>query len=427
MYTIIALVFVLGYVCIATENFIKINKTAIAILTGVLCWTLYIISNAFPDVVSGKLIEHLGDIASIIFFLMSAMTIVELIDAHNGFEVITKLINTTNKRKLLWITAILAFFLSSILDNLTTTIVFITLLRKLVPDKKDRLIFASMVVIAANAGGAWTPIGDVTTTMLWIANRLTTSNIIMRLFLPSVVSLIIPLVLVSFTVKGNVTYSKDKATAKTTSASGFEQRLILFLGLGALLFVPVFKELTNLPPFMGILFGVGALWLVTEILHRKKEEDHKHHFSVNSALKRMDMPSVLFFLGILLAISALQVAGHLTQLSVVLDQKLHNLNLIAVSMGLLSAIIDNVPMVAATIGMYPLSQYPIDHSLWEMLAYCVGTGGSVLIIGSAAGVAAMGLEKIDFFWYMKKISLPALIGYFAGVGIYLIEELFFRF
>jgi Na+/H+ antiporter NhaD/arsenite permease-like protein len=427
MYTIIVLVFVIGYFFIATENIVKINKTASAILTGVLCWVLYIFMQTDTNTVTGQLMEHLGDISSILFFLMSAMTIVELIDAHNGFEVITKLISTTNKRKLLWITAILAFFLSAMLDNLTTTIVFITLLRKLVPEKKDRLIFASMIVIAANAGGAWTPIGDVTTTMLWIGNRLTTSTIISRLFLPSIISLIIPLFLVSLTIKGNVMVKQEKKNPNISDANGLEQKIILFLGLGALLFVPIFKEITNLPPFMGILFGVGILWLVTELMHRKKEEEVKHHFSVNSALKRMDMPSVLFFLGILLAIAALQAAGHLTQLSVFLDKNLHNLNLISVSMGLLSAIIDNVPMVAATMGMYPLSQYPTDHSLWEMLAYCVGTGGSVLIIGSAAGVAAMGLEKIDFFWYMKKISLYALIGYFAGVGIYLLEEAFLKF
>jgi NhaD family Na+/H+ antiporter len=427
MYIALAIVFIIGYFFIATEHFVKVNKTATALLTGVICWILLVYGQSHSLSLNAELVEHLGEISGILFFLMSAMTIVELIDAHDGFEIITSRINTTSKRKLLWIISIMAFFLSAILDNLTTTIVFITLLRKLVPDKKERIFFASMIIIAANSGGAWSPIGDVTTTMLWIGNQITSLNIIQHLFIPSLVSLVIPLTVVSFYLKGNLTTKKVEQESTSSPVNVKEQNLVFFLGIGVLLFVPIFKTITGLPPYMGILFGLGFLWLVTELIHKKKSDSQKHHFSVMKALERMDMPSILFFLGILLAITSLQSAGLLTQLATFLNDKLQNLNLIGISIGLLSAIVDNVPIVGAAIGMYPLSQYPTDHSFWELIAYCAGTGGSILIIGSAAGVAAMGLEKIEFFWYLKKISWLAAIGYFAGALVYILEEMILHF
>jgi Na+/H+ antiporter NhaD/arsenite permease-like protein len=429
---IIVSIFIIGYVFIASEYFIKINKTATALLTGVLCWTVYILFQTDANAISEGLIEHLGDISGILFFLIGAMTIVELIDSHDGFEVITIQITTTNKRKLLWIISFLAFFLSAVLDNLTTTIVLVTLLRKLVPDKKDRLLFISMVVIAANSGGAWSPIGDVTTTMLWIGNQVTTVNIISRLFVPSLFSLLIPLIIVTFTIKGNVAsqfiaLNDEEKEIKRRAINKREKMIVFFSGIGVLLLVPVFKTVTHLPPFMGMLFGLGLLWLITELMHKGKEAGERHQLSVTKALQRMDMPSVLFFLGILLAISSLQSTGQLEKLAAIMNQKIGNTNIIAAILGLFSAVVDNVPIVAASIGMYPLSQFPTDHSFWEILAYCAGTGGSVLIIGSAAGVAAMGLEKVEFFWYLRRISGLALIGYFAGIGIYLAEEIMLHF
>jgi Na+/H+ antiporter NhaD/arsenite permease-like protein len=423
---LILLVFIAGYVLIALESFIKVNKTAISLLTGVICWTIYILSQPDHVFISHQVTNHLGEISGILFFLMSAMTIVELIDAHDGFEIITIRIRTTNKLKLLWVIALLTFFLSAVLDNLTTTIVLVTLLGKLIPERKDRLLFASVVVIAANSGGAWSPIGDVTTTMLWIGNQITSSNIILRLFVPSLISLLVPLILISFTMKGKIV-SKPQEDQPETMTSISEKKIILYSGLSVLLFVPVFKTITHLPPFMGILFGLGLLWLITELIHKKKDEEARKTYSVMNALEKMDMPSVLFFLGILLAIAALQTAGQLSELASWLNKSMDNTNQIGISLGLLSAVIDNVPMVAGAIGMYPLTQFPTDHSFWEILAYCTGTGGSILIIGSAAGIAAMGLERIEFLWYLKKISWLALIGYFAGAAVYIAEETFLKF
>lgn len=423
---LVLIVFIVGYIFIALESFVKINKTAISLLTGVICWVIYVLNQSDQALVSRQLMEHLGDISGILFFLMSAMTIVGLIDAHNGFELITKRIQTANKRKLLWIIAFLAFFLSAVLDNLTTTIVLVTMLQKLISERKDRLIFASMVVIAANSGGAWSPIGDVTTTMLWIGNQITSSNIIVRLFIPSLVSLLIPLIIISFTIKGKIVNIRPEGDTEITTSEK-EKKIIFFSGLGVLLFVPVFKTITHLPPFMGILFGLGLLWLLTGIIHKKKGEEDRQSYSVMNALEKMDMPSVLFFLGILLAISVLQISGQLSYVASFLDRTLHDTNLIGISIGLLSAVVDNVPMVAAAIGMYPLTQFPTDHSFWEILAYCTGTGGSILIIGSAAGIAAMGIERIEFFWYVKKISWLALIGYFSGALVYIFEEAVLKF
>ena len=426
MYTLITLLFIAGYAAIAFEHPLKINKTASALLTGVVCWVVYIMGSGNVDLVSEQLYEHLGQISGILFFLLSAMTIVELIDAHDGFEVITSKITTKDKRKLLWIIGFVTFFLSAVLDNLTTTIVMVSLLRKLITDKQTRMFFIGIVVIAANAGGAWTPIGDVTTTMLWIGGQITTGNIMMRLFLPSIACLIVPLILISFRIKGKIENTVTDEARPANPTTAFERKLVLGLGIGALVFVPVFKTITHLPPFIGILFGLGVLWVVTEMIHKNKNDADKDVYSVVQALRKADTPSVLFFLGILIAISALESTHLLANLATYMDNTIGNINIIVISIGLLSAIIDNVPLVAATMGMYDMQTYPTDHYFWEFIAYCAGTGGSCLIIGSAAGVAAMGMEKIDFFWYVKKISLLALLGYFAGALIYMAQHYFFH-
>lgn len=419
---LIITIFVLGYIAIATEHSIKINKAATALVTGILCWTVYIMTaNGIEEVhhISETLMEHFSGISAILFFLLGAMTIVELVDAHDGFKVVTDLIKTNDKRKLLWIVCFFAFFLSAILDNLTTTIVMISLLRKLISLKKDRLLFIGMVVIAANAGGAWSPIGDVTTTMLWIGGQITTEKIIPVLILPSIICLLVPLIALSFVIKGEITsvINQDEKPITTT----LKRNIIFATGIGALIFVPIFKTITHLPPFMGILFGLGILWIVTEIIHIGKEKDIKHSLSIVRALEKIDTSTILFFLGILMAISALEATGLLTQLASFMDEKIGNQNIIVLSIGLLSAIIDNVPLVAASMGMYPLSIFPTDHYFWLFLAYSAGTGGSILIIGSAAGVAAMGMEKIEFFWYLKKIGWLALLGYFAGALTYILQ------
>ena len=427
MNLLIISIFVIGYAAIAFEHPIKINKTASALLTGVLCWVIYIMGSSDPGLVSGKLYEHFGEISGILFFLLGAMTIVELIDAHDGFEVITSKITTTDQRKLLWIISFVTFFLSAVLDNLTTTIVMVQLLRKLISDKKTRMVYVGMVVLAANAGGAWTPIGDVTTTMLWIGGQITTGNIMAHLILPSLVCLIVPLIFLSFSMKGKiespVIVENDQAD-KTTS---FERKLIFGLGIGALVFVPVFKTITHLPPFMGMLFGLSVLWVVTEIIHKKKNDADKDAYSVVYALRKVDVSSVLFFLGILVAISALESTGQLSNLAAYMDKTIGNIDIIVIAIGLMSAVIDNVPLVAAGMGMYDMTTYPTDHYFWSFLAYCAGTGGSCLIIGSAAGVAAMGMEKIDFIWYFKKIAWLALLGYLAGAATFLLQHYVIQF
>jgi len=426
MYTIITIIFIAGYAAIAFEHPLKINKTASALLTGVLCWVVYIMGGENTDFVSKQLYEHFGQISGILFFLLSAMTIVELIDAHDGFDVITSRITTKDKRKLLWIIAFVTFFLSAVLDNLTTTIVMVSLLRKLITDKQIRMFFIGMVVIAANAGGAWTPIGDVTTTMLWMGGQITTGNIMIQLFLPSLMCILVPLIFLSFRIKGKIQDTGVSENKQKDKTSSFHQKLILTLGIGALIFVPIFKTVTNLPPFMGILYGLGVLWVATEIIHKNKNDEDKDVYSVVHALRKADVPSVLFFLGILVAIAALESTHQLADLAAYMDKTIGNLNIIVISIGLLSAIIDNVPLVAATMGMYDLQTFPTDHYFWEFIAYCAGTGGSCLIIGSAAGVAAMGMEKIDFFWYVKKISVLALLGYFAGAFTYIAQHYLFH-
>lgn len=426
MITIIIILFVIGYAAIALEHNIKINKTASALITGVVLWVIYIVSQSDTHLVNEELLKHLGDISSILFFLMGAMTIVELIDTYNGFEVITERITQTKKVSLLWIIGILTFFLSAVLDNLTTTIVMVSLLRKLIKDHETRLFYVGIVVIAANAGGAWSPIGDVTTTMLWIGGQISAFNIMARLFAPSFISLAIPLGVLSLTMKGRVE-RPFLATETYKELSRRQQSIILILGLSMLIMVPIFKTLTHLPPFMGMMLGLGVLWIVTDIMHRNHTEDQPEkgkRRTVTDVLTRIDLPSILFFLGILLAVASLEVSGILHTLSQFLDEKIGNLNFIVIAIGLASAIIDNVPLVAATQGMYDLAQFPMDHYLWEFLAYCAGTGGSILIIGSAAGVAAMGMEKINFFWYVKKISWLALLGYLAGAAFYIVEYYF---
>ena len=423
-----AIVFVIGYLAIALEHPIHVNKAASAILTGAVVWLILMLGHESilpgeghdSSVLVGELRHHLGEIAEILFFLIGAMTIVELVDVHGGFRVITDRITTAKKTTLLWIICIITFFLSAALDNLTTTIVMCALLRKLIKDKETLWIFAGMVIISANAGGAWSPIGDVTTIMLWIGGQVTSANIILKLILPSLVCLFLPLLWVSRTLKGDVERPdvvKPSGHHKTRISS-FERNLVFGLGVGALLFVPVFKSITHLPPYMGIMFGLGILWIVTELIHARHKGDDRGDLMVTSVLRRIDMPSVLFFLGILVAVGGLQVAGHLTLMAGWLDENLGNIFAVNSVIGVLSSIVDNVPLVAAAMGMYPMTQFPQDDIFWELLAFCAGTGGSMLIIGSAAGVAAMGILRIDFIWYIKKMTIPALIGYVGGIATF---------
>lgn len=430
MYTLLLLTFVVGYVCIALEHPLKIDKTASALLTGVLCWTVLVMGQhaIFPGGTEHGFIEetillHVGEIAEILFFLLGAMTIVELIDTHGGFQVITDRIRTTNRVKLLWILGFVTFFLSAVLDNLTTTIVMATLLKKLIRDKEDLWFFGGIVVIAANAGGAWSPIGDVTTIMLWIGGQVTASSIVASLIVPSLVCLLVPLGILTFTKRGTVA-PPGRADLigggghQTVAVSPSEASLVLWLGVGALLFVPVFKTVTHLPPFMGMLLSLGILWVVTELLHKRKPEDERSSLSVAGVIRRVDTPSILFFLGILLAVASLQTAGHLSQMAVILNETFGDIYVINIIIGLVSSIVDNVPLVAGAMGMYSLADYAVDSDFWTFLAYCAGTGGSSLIIGSAAGVAIMGLLKIDFIWYLKRITWLALVGYFSGALVY---------
>jgi Na+/H+ antiporter NhaD/arsenite permease-like protein len=440
----IVLVFVIGYILIALEHPIKINKTATALVTGVLCWTMFAMSDpgnslleniqyqeflkmdlhsnnhgsVFRDYVTHSLGEHLNDIAQILFFLMGAMTIVELVDAHGGFKFITEKIKTQNPKTLLWIVCWLSFFLSAVLDNLTTTIVMISLTRKLVHNKDLRLFFAGMIIIAANAGGAWSPIGDVTTTMLWIGGQISALSIIKSILLPSIVCILVPLIYLSFTMKGELKGDDHQISDKETEVpSG---KLMFMVGLGALIFVPIFKTLTHLPPYLGMMLGLAVLWVISELINPDLDERVRKQYTAGHALARIDLSSVLFFLGILLAVSALQSMGSLQHFAEYLSNTIGDNRIIISLIGVLSAIVDNVPLVAASMGMYSLDTYPIDDMIWQYLAYCAGTGGSILVIGSAAGVAAMGMEKIDFIWYLKKISFLAFIGYAGGAIFYLL-------
>lgn len=422
MLLLVSIIFLVGYVAIILEHPIRINKAASALVTGVACWAIYALLSSDKRSVAGELAHHMGDVSGILFFLLGAMVIVELIDAHDGFEIITERITTTNKKKLVWITGFISFFLSAVLDNLTTTIVMISLLRKIVPDQKDRLMLAALVVIAANSGGAWSPIGDVTTTMLWIGGQVTVLNIIAKIIFPGLVSFLVPAFLVSRQMKGEIT--RSTTNNGNILAPKYERNTVFAVGICVLLLVPVFKTLTGLPPFMGLLFGLGIMWIITEIIHSEKDEGERGVLSVNHALRKIDTPSILFFLGILISIAALQVTGVLSDLALWMDKAIGNMNIITILIGFLSSVVDNVPLVAAAQGMYPLDQFHTDHYFWTFLAYCAGTGGSLLVIGSAAGVVAMGMEKINFFWYLKKISWLALIGYLAGAGVFILQEYF---
>jgi Na+/H+ antiporter NhaD/arsenite permease-like protein len=474
MFYIILLIFVLGYIAIALEHPFKVDKAATALIVGVLTWAVYIlnvenilnlgfsptwealtlqgkeilslvkpsmtdsqwINSEWPELIKTikepyrfvieELEHHLIDISEILFFLLGAMTIVEIIDQHDGFRVITNKITTKNKVKLLWIISIITFFMSAILDNLTTTIVMVALMRKLIDDQKTRWFFVSMVVLAANSGGAWSPIGDVTTIMLWIGGQITAGAIIARVILPSIVSILVPLAIVSFTMKGVV--KRPQQFVHETASLPFKERIIILCtGVAALLFVPVFKTITHLPPYMGMIFGLGVIWILTEIMHKSKPFEVKRKLSVINILRRVETTTVFFFLGILTAVACLQSAGHLNILAGWLNTHLGNIYAINTVIGLLSSIVDNVPLVAGAMGMYDVAlpgstgyeaMFMQDGTFWELLAYCAGTGGSILIIGSAAGVAAMGIEKIDFIWYLKKISLLALIGYISGIATF---------
>lgn len=452
MLTIIILLFVLGYLAIALEHQIHINKAASAILTGVLCWTLYALNydtlvptQAFEHwnamhgeshsqggvdpklhfLVDGQLSHLFSETAGILFFLIGAMTIVELVDAHEGFSLITKYVRSKSKVTLLWVIGICTFFLSAVLDNLTTTIVMISVLRKLVADPQLRLLYVGIVVIAANAGGAWTVIGDVTTTMIWMKHKIGEWEVMRDLFLPSVACLLVPLGILSTRLKGELESPKQtQEDQEERSIENWHKALFLFLGVAGLLSVPIFKTYTHLPPFMGMMLALGSLWLASELVSHTMDEKTKSSTGVLAALRRIDMSSVLFFLGILLAVGALGSMNVLTELAGYLQTTLKNQSLIAVIIGLVSAVVDNVPLVAAGIEMYSATN-PLNDPFWMLLAYCGGTGGSCLIIGSAAGVAAMGLEKIDFFWYFRKISPLAFAGYFAGIAVYFLQHWIF--
>ncbi len=423
MIAAIVVLFVIAYAAIALEHPIKVNKSASALIAAGVVWTIYALASSDPHVLNEELGHSLMGTAQIVFFLMGAMTIVEVVDAHNGFEVITERIRTSKLTSLMWLVAFVTFFLSAVLDNLTTTIVMISLLRKLLANHDDRLFFAGIIVIAANSGGAWSPIGDVTTTMLWIGGQITAGAIVTSVIVPALVSMLLPLAFTAYALRGRLVVGRSVIDVDHgLHTTAFERNLMFFLGIGILVAVPAFKTVTHLPPFMGVLFGLGILWLVGDLLHRRKNDEDKHRFTLVHALTRIDMGSLVFFVGILLSVATLEHTHVLASLAEWLNETVGRLDVIVLIIGIASAIVDNVPLVAASMGMYSLTTYPPDHFLWQFLAYCAGTGGSILIIGSAAGVAAMGLEKIHFFWYVRKISALALAGYFAGAGAYLLQH-----
>lgn len=419
---LILVVFILGYLLITLEHSIHINKAATALITAVVCWTILVMSPVYKLEALNALGHHLTSIAEIVFFLLGAMTIVELIDAHDGFQNITEKIKSTDKTKLIWTIALVTFFLSAVLDNLTSTIVMISIINKLVKDKMVKWQLLGLVIISSNAGGAWSPIGDVTTTMLWIGHQVTPFNIIKETFLASLTCMIVPTLIINYRIKGAIDLFETTITNQNAIANSRDRNLVFFIGIACLLFVPIFKTITHLPPYMGMLFSLGLMWVMTELMHSKKDLDEKGTLSVNHALRKIDTPSILFFFGILMAIAALEQVGFLKYTASWMDQSIGDVKIIAMLIGLLSSILDNVPLVAALQSMYDLNIYPTDHYFWELLAYTAGTGGSVLIIGSAAGVAVMGLEKIDFFWYLKNISWIAFIGFITGAIVFIIEN-----
>jgi Na+/H+ antiporter NhaD/arsenite permease-like protein len=425
-------VFILGYMAIAFEHPIKVDKAASALIIGGLGWALFAFSGVDQHTLTHEIQHHIVDIAEILFFLLGAMTIVELIDAHEGFSIITNKITTNKKVYLIWILSIITFFFSAVLDNLTTSIVMAALLSKLIKDKETLWLFAGVIILSANAGGAWSPIGDITTIMLWIGGQVSASNIITSIIIPSVVCAVVPLIYLTFKLKGDIERPNTETLEEhqKNPTTSFERNLIFWLGVIGLLFVPFFKTVTHLPPYVGMMFSLGVLWLVTEIIHRSKNHEQKSQLSVIGVLKKVDTPTIFFFLGILLAVASLQSAGHLDIVATYLDttfngQTAEGIYIINIIIGLLSSIVDNVPLVAGAMGMYPIAEtglYASDGKFWEFLAFCAGTGGSVLIIGSAAGVAVMGILKIDFIWYLKNISFLALIGYVAGAATYIFMQ-----
>lgn len=421
MNTLFIAVFVLTYAAITLEHQLKLNKSAPALLGAGVLWSLYALHLGDNQALTQHLNESLVGTAQIIFFLMGAMTIVEVVDTHNGFDVITRRIQTKRLSTLMWLVGTVTFFLSAVLDNLTTAIVMVSLMKKLLQEREDRLFFAGIIVIAANAGGAWSPIGDVTTTMLWIGGQVSALGIMKTLFLPSVVAALIPLFITAWLLRGQVVKAPPQRTVAPSASAAFEGKLMFTLGLGILLLVPVFKTTTGLPPFMGVLLGLGLLWLVGDLLHKSKVEEDKAHLTLVASLSRIDLSSLTFFIGILLSVAVLEHTHILSDLAQWLNEHVGRLDLIVLLIGFASAVVDNVPLVAASMGMYSMTDYPADSFLWEFIAFCAGTGGSMLIIGSAAGVAAMGLEKINFFWYVKHISGLALAGYLAGALVYVVQ------
>lgn len=435
---VIIIVFVVGYICIATESLLKINKAAIALLMCVACWTLLMTApgsfypSVAPDGLLGHISEviehHLGDAAGTLFFLMGAMTIVEIVDSNGGFNFVRDALKTRSKRKLMWRVAFMTFFLSAILDNLTTSIVMIMVLRKLVQSRGDRLIYAALIVISANSGGAFSPIGDVTTIMLWIKGVITTQGVLTEIFIPSLVSMVIPAFILQYSLSGKFDKSQNLPAADVSQFTKRQRDIIFWLGVGGLVFVPIFKTITHLPPFMGILLVLGVLWTVTEIFHHNTSEDDTMAKRVSDLLSRIDLSTIMFFLGILMAVAVLQEIGVLTRLGEGLNETFNgNHYLVTGIIGVLSSIVDNVPLVAGCMGMYPVQpvgDMAVDGIFWQLLAYCAGVGGSMLIIGSAAGVVVMGLEKITFGWYMKKITWIAFVGYLAGILCYWLEKTF---
>lgn len=420
MTTFLIAIFALTYAAIALEEPLKVNKSAAALVGAGLLWTLYAVAGGGNhDAIDGELASSLVETAEIAFFLMGAMTIVEVVDIHGGFEVVTQRVKARSLLSLVWIVCWLTFFLSAILDNLTTTIVMISLLRKLIGPREDRLFLAGLIIIAANAGGAWSPMGDVTTTMLWIGGQVSAGAIVTRLIVPSIVNLLVPLVMAGFLLRGKPLIGPEEPEVGTGHTTAFERNLMFALGLGVLLAVPAFKAITHLPPFLGILFGLGIVWAAGDLVHRRKPHEVRQRMAIAHALTRIDMSAIVFFVGILLAVAVLEHAHILAAAATWLDHTVGRLDVIVVLFGLASAVVDNVPIVAAAMGMYSLDLHPTDSFLWEFMAYCAGTGGSILVIGSAAGVAAMSIEKIEFGWYLKKFGLLALAGYLAGALVYI--------
>ena len=434
----IVVVFVIGYACIALEALTKVNKAAIALLMCVCCWTLLMFApgSYYPEIASDSVIHHiaeviehhLGDAAGTLFFLMGAMTIVEIVDSNGGFNFVRDALKTRSKRKLLWRMAFMTFFLSAILDNLTTSIVMIMVLRKLVQSRNERLIYAGAIILSANSGGAFSPIGDVTTIMLWIKGVITTQGVLTEIFIPSLISMLIPVAILSLSLKGKFDKSQNLAKSSVSQFTKTQRNIIFWLGVGGLIFVPIFKTLTHLPPFMGILLVLGILWTTTEIFHYNTSEDDTMAKRVSDIMTKIDLSTIMFFLGILMAVAVLQEVGVLTMLGKTLDETFQgNHYLVTGIIGVLSSIVDNVPLVAGCMGMYPVQaagDLAVDGIFWQLLAYCAGVGGSILIIGSAAGVVVMGLEKITFGWYLKKISWVVFIGYIAGIFSYWVIRTF---